>query len=83
MKKNITALRESMKRLRSENESLKRKNVELQEENDRIHGESDDVSIQPKRGRRGGMSIEALRARIRKLEDENADLLAVSVNVRF
>lgn len=62
MSNGVAILRREIKRLRTQNE-------EFQARIDALH-EADDVSIQPKRGKRGGESHEGLKAKVKKLTDE-------------
>lgn len=59
--------------MRREIKVLQRKNEELESEIEHLR-ESVELSVQPKRGRRGGMSVQALNARMRKLNDQVAKL---------
>ncbi|KLO08450.1 hypothetical protein SCHPADRAFT_608545 [Schizopora paradoxa] len=58
----VANLRREIKRLRSDNQHL-------QSRIDALH-EADDVSLQPKRGKRGGESIESLKSKVKNLTDE-------------
>ncbi len=58
----LSHLRREVKHLRSQNE-------ELQTRIEALH-EADDVSIQPKSGKRGGESLENLKSKVKKLTDE-------------
>ncbi|KAH8118742.1 hypothetical protein DFH11DRAFT_1568994 [Phellopilus nigrolimitatus] len=71
IEKNIKDALQGVMTLRREVGTLRQKNTELQSEVDRLH-ESQDVSIQPKRGKRGGMSIQALVAQVKRLNDDVA-----------
>ena len=58
----VANLKREIKRLHSENEHLKSRI-------DALH-EADDASIQPKRGKRGGESLESLKSKVKSLTDE-------------
>ncbi|KAL5529986.1 hypothetical protein ACEPAF_6243 [Sanghuangporus sanghuang] len=67
-----TALHGAAK-LRSRIEHLTRENTRLNEDLDRLY-EAQDVSIQPKRGRKGNASVLSLTAQVNKLRRQVADL---------
>ena len=49
--------------------SLKKENKRLQADLERLH-EAENVSIQPKRGKRGGPSIASLQGKVRQMQRE-------------
>lgn len=64
--------------LRSQIEHLTRENTRLREDLDRLY-EAQDVSIQPRRGKKGNVSVLSLTAQVNKLKHQVAELEAVSV----
>ena len=62
--------------LRKQNKALRDQNASLQSRIERLLDE-DDVSIQPKRGAKGGPSEKELKAKVKKLTDEVSKLKAV------
>lgn len=64
--------------LRSQIEHLTRENTRLREDLDRLY-EAQDVSIQPRRGKKGNISVLSLTAQVNKLQHQVAELEAVSV----
>ncbi|TDL29909.1 hypothetical protein BD410DRAFT_780413 [Rickenella mellea] len=69
----IKSVLDGISRLRRVVSTLESRNAQLQSEVDRLHN-AEDVSIQPTKGKRGGMSIEGLKARVRTLSSEVAKL---------
>lgn len=63
-------------------EVLQARNRELQEQLDRLH-EAEEVSLQPKPAKRGGMSVQAMKQRISKLSSEISKLERVSFGHRY
>ena len=72
-----TAL-QGIARLRSEIDALSRENEHLKGDLERLH-EAQDVSIQPKRGKKGNVSVLSLTAQVNKLKRQVADLEDVRI----
>ncbi|KAL5487603.1 hypothetical protein ACEPAI_5711 [Sanghuangporus weigelae] len=73
VEQNLRTALHGVAKLRSRIEHLTRENTQLKEDLDRLY-EAQDVSIQPKRGRKGNASILSLTAQVNKLRRQVADL---------
>ncbi|KAL5507814.1 hypothetical protein ACEPAH_5432 [Sanghuangporus vaninii] len=73
VEQNLRTALHGVAKLRSRIEHLTRENTRLKEDLDRLY-EAQDVSIQPKRGRKGNASVLSLTAQVNKLRRQVADL---------
>ncbi|KAL5527829.1 hypothetical protein ACEPAG_6630 [Sanghuangporus baumii] len=73
VEQNLRTALHGVTKLRSRIEHLIRENTRLKEDLERLY-EAQDVSIQPKRGRKGNASVLSLTAQVNKLRRQVADL---------